>query len=180
MAKAKALAEIRPSASAFEKNVLLLDANESRSFARATALRTLGATVQCVRSGEEAGALWKPGSHQLIAIQLSNDDGEGFRKFQRAAQSAHPEQVFAFYRAEPPYLFLEPGLEPKRSHRPAKPVVVPTTTNGRPDYSMTEAARRITALAPARRQATNDARDAISDSFSEAVKAAERSIHEKD
>lgn len=178
-AKIKAIAEVRPSATAFEKNVLLLDANESRSFARATALRTLGATVQCVRSGEEATSLWKPGSHQLIAIQLSTNDSEGFRKFHRAAQASHPEQVFAFYRAEPPYLFLEPGVEPKRVHR-GEAVVAAEPPKGRADYSMNEAVRRITAIAPARRQATSNARESISGSFSEAVKAAERSISEKD
>jgi hypothetical protein len=94
-------------ASAFERNVLLIDAVEARQLARAAAMRQAGATVQCVASGASARAVWKPGSHQLVIIEL---DGAGAdaRQFYDYARSLCSRQAFAFYIDEPPYLSSTP------------------------------------------------------------------------
>ena len=47
----------------------------------------LGATVQCASTGDAARSTWKPGSHQLVMIDL-NGAGADFSDFYQYARSA--------------------------------------------------------------------------------------------
>ncbi|MDP9267826.1 MAG: hypothetical protein M3P27_05810 [Acidobacteriota bacterium] len=168
--------------SAFERNVLLLDVTETRSLARATALRTLGATVQCAFTVEAARLAWKPGSHQLVMIDLS-DGGAVFQQFYQDAQAASAKQAFAFYTSEPPYLSSTPveaaatsATSPRRK-APAKPGAR-VDNGGR--SQMAAASGRIAALRPREHsRAERSTKAGRSLSFGDAVKAAENSANGK-
>ena len=164
MANGKALL-----AAAFERNVLLLDGRESRQLARAAAMRNAGATVQCVTNGDAARAVWKPGSHQLVLIELK-DAGADARQFYEYARALSPAQAFAFYTSEPPYLSPTPEgarssarIEP-RSQRGAKPM----------STSLGQATQRIAFVHASARRAAAEPPASARSSFSEAVKAAEQ------
>ena len=177
--KSKLSSPLQVPPSPFERNILLLDVTETRSLARATALRTLGATVQCAFTVEAARSAWKPGSHQLVMIDLS-DGGVVFQKFYQDAQVASAKQAFAFYTAEPPYLSPTPVeasaiSAPRRSLAAAKP-------GGKVDNGgrsqMAAATRRIADLRP-RERGERSTKAGRSLSFGDAVKAAENSANGK-
>jgi hypothetical protein len=166
--------------SAFERNVLLLDATEERLFARAAAMRALGATVQCASTADAARSTWKPGSHQLVMIDL-NGAGTDFNDFYQYARTTSTKQAFAFYIAEPPYLSSTPdgaGVRParRRNADAAQPGNGALALDG--DHSVAEAARRIASVRllvqPPAETAEPSAAATRSLSFSAAVKAAER------
>ena len=162
-------------ASAFERNVLLLDVREARQLARAAAMRNAGATVQCVTNGDAARAVWKPGSHQLVIIEFegAGADARGFYDYARALS---PAQAFAFYIKEPPYLSPTPEsgtvafLRGKRSRGAvsAKPM----------STSLSQATQRIAFVHASARRSATEAQASSRPSFSDAVKAAEQAAHD--
>jgi hypothetical protein len=166
-------ARIGALSSNFERNVLLLDVREARQLARAAAMRQAGATVQCVTTGDAARAVWKPGSHQLVIIEL---DGAGAdaRQFYDYARALSPGQAFAFYIDEPPYLSPTPqggGGVGTTARRAAQPKSRAT--------SLGQATNRIAFMHASARRAESHAQAASRPSFSDAVKAAEAAA-EKD
>jgi hypothetical protein len=173
--KSKLSSPLQVPPSPFERNILLLDVTETRSLARATALRTLGATVQCAFTVEAARSAWKPGSHQLVMIDLS-DGGVVFQQFYQDAQAASAKQAFAFYTSEPPYLSSTPveasdatSSAPRRRIAAAKPGAK-VDNGGR--SQMAAATGRIAALRP-RERGERSTKAGRSLSFGDAVKAAE-------
>lgn len=158
-----------PKLAGFERNVLLIDAVEARQLARAAALRHAGATVQSVSTGEAARALWKPGSYQLVMIELEGA-GPDARQFYDYARAMSERQAFAFYIDRPPYLSDAPG-EPPRVARKR-----PASGSRRPQWriSLSEASEQIAlAHASARRQPGGPQASASRPTFAEAVRAAE-------
>jgi len=165
-------------ASAFERNVLLIDGVETRQLARAAAMRQAGATVQCVASGEAARAVWKPGSHQLILIEL---DGAGpdAREFYDYARALNARQAFAFYTNEPPYLRDVPGKERQRASARAEKRGAKQGTR----MSFAEASEQMAAARASgrmRREAVEAPAPSARPSFAEAVKAAEAAAKSSD
>lgn len=161
----------------FESNILLLDAAEPRQLARAAALRSAGATVQCARTAEAARLLWKPGSHQLVIIEL-DDAGADFRQFYDYARAACASQAFAFYIAEPPYLASTPDAQPgkRRAVREFAPA-----RGGAQRRALERAGSQIATARAVHRARRDAAADTIArPSFAEAIKAAEQSAREKD
>ena len=157
----------------FASNILLLDAAEPRQLARAAAMRIAGATVQCAATAEAARALWKPGSHQLVLIDLDGA-GEGFRQFYDYARAACSTQAFGFYSAEPPYLASAPGAHArKRAHGKESAALA------RPGESSLGQATRHIAAARASKQARQIAAEPARPSFSDAIKAAEEAAARK-
>ncbi|HTK95496.1 MAG TPA: hypothetical protein VL382_07630 [Terriglobales bacterium] len=164
--KSKLESPLRVPPAPFERNVLLLDATEARQLARAAAMRIAGATVQCVSTVEAARAAWKPGSHQLVMIDLEGK-GAAFREFYDYARTLSAKQAFAFYVPYPPYLSSTPngnGQGAPRAVEREKPMSVAVT--------------RISASRAASR-ARRETAESRSSSFSEAVKAAEREAENK-
>jgi len=178
--KSKLSSPLQVPPSPFERNILLLDVTETRSLARATALRTLGATVQCAFTVEAARSAWKPGSHQLVMIDLS-DGGAVFQQFYQDAQAASAKQAFAFYTSEPPYLSPTPVdpatviTTPRRRAAAAKPGAR-VDNGGR--SQMAAATGRIAELRP-RERGERSTKAGRSLSFGDAVKAAENSANGK-
>jgi hypothetical protein len=185
--KSKLSSPLQIPPSAFERNILLLDATETRSLARATALRALGATVQCAFTVEAARSAWKPGSHQLVMIDLT-DGGASFQQFYLDAQAASGKQAFAFYTAEPPYLSSTPvpasvGGAPRRN-RPAATPKTAKNGNGKAEAGgrrspVAEATGRISSLRQRTTRQEAMSREERSLSFGDAVKAAESRANEK-
>jgi CheY-like chemotaxis protein len=162
-------------AAAFERNVLLIDSVESRQLARAAAMRQAGATVQCVSTGDAARAVWKPGSHQLVLIELAGA-GPDAREFYDYARALNARQAFAFYTDEPPYLSATPGGRAARTARPHPTTAKPSgAARLGARISFAEASQKM-AVARAARPAESAAASPSSasrPSFSDAVKAAE-------
>jgi hypothetical protein len=180
--KSKLSSPLQVPPSAFERNILLLDVTETRSLARATALRTLGATVQCAFTVEAARSAWKPGSHQLVMIDLS-DGGVVFQKFYQDAQAASAKQAFAFYTSEPPYLSPTPVSADASAGTPApRRRLAPVKPGARVDNGgrsqMAAATGRIAELRP-RERGERSTKAGRSLSFGDAVKAAENSANGK-
>lgn len=159
--------------SGFERNVLLLDAAEARQLARAAAMRTAGATVQCAATVEDARALWKPGSYQLVLIELQ-DGGSGFRQFYEYARAQSADQAFGFYTSEPPYLSPDPDGRPAKPARARKPA----GSDSRSSFSssLSEATQQITAARAADRARRGTAEPSLPGSFAAAVRAAEQAV----
>jgi hypothetical protein len=144
----------------FERNILLLDSSEARQFARAAAMRAAGASVQCVSSVSNAQAVWKPGSYQLVMIDLGGK-GAAFREFYEYARGLSPKQAFAFYVPYPPYLSQTPDGGPQlaraRHAAPAAPIELATGN-----------------IATRRTARVRRAKLSSGSSFGDAIKAAER------
>lgn len=85
------------------KRILLLDCDDRRREIRAEALASRGAVVDCAAGTVVARMLWKPGSHDLVLIDLRGAEAE-FETFMTFVQSHRGNQKFGFYVAEPPYL----------------------------------------------------------------------------
>lgn len=178
--KSKLSSPLQVPPSPFERNILLLDVTETRSLARATALRTLGATVQCAFTVEAARSAWKPGSHQLVMIDLS-DGGAVFQQFYQDAQAASAKQAFAFYTSQPPYLSPTPVDESATisvTRRRAAAVKPGAKVDNGGRSQMAAATGRIAALRP-RERGERSTKAGRSLSFGDAVKAAENSANGK-
>ena len=85
------------------KRILLLDCDDRRREMRAEALASRGAVVDCAAGTIVARMLWKPGSHDLVLIDLRGAEAE-FETFMSFVQAHGGSQKFGFYVAEPPYL----------------------------------------------------------------------------
>ncbi len=85
------------------KRILLLDCDDRRREIRAEALASRGAVVDCAAGTVVARMLWKPGSHDLVLIDLRGAEAE-FETFMSFVQAQPGCQQFGFYVAEPPYL----------------------------------------------------------------------------
>ena len=85
------------------KRILLLDCDDRRREIRAEALASRGAVVDCAAGTVVARMLWKPGSHDLVLIDLRGAEAE-FETFMSFVQSHGGKQKFGFYVAESPYL----------------------------------------------------------------------------
>lgn len=155
----------------FERNVLLLDAAESRQFARAAAMRSVGATVQCASTAEAARLAWKPGAYQLVLIEFQGG-GPEFRQFYDYARGASATQAFGFYVEGPPFLAASPerlSRTQRQERRPSANGVLSTST------SLAAATEQIAAarvLSRNRRSVTPTA----AGSFAEAVRAVEQAV----
>jgi len=162
--------------SSFVSNVLLLDAAEPRQQARAAAMRSAGATVQCAATVEAARALWKPGSHQLVLIELEAA-GAAFREFYDYARTACARQAFAFYTAEPPYLATAPDA---RARKRGRGQAGQERGAGESRPSLGQASQRIARARASSRARQAPAPSAGRPSFAEAVRAAEEAVAEKE
>jgi hypothetical protein len=153
------------------RSVLLLDSDPVRLEARGAAMRNLGAVVACMATGARARVAWRPGSHRLVLIDF-NGAGPGFNSFYQYAAGIAPDQSFAFYTDESPYLSRALPEPPVKTAEPAgEAVPLPTHFAG----LIAEASQRIAAIRPLTRPAKSERRVG-SLSFSEAVKAAERIV----
>ena len=157
----------------FERNVLLLDAAEARQLARAAAMRSVGATVQCATSAEAARKAWKPGAYQLVLIEFQGG-GPEFRQFYDYARNLSATQAFGFYVEGPPYLAASPqpqaGRSGRRESRPAANPAAQSTSLA----AATEQIAAKRALDRTRREAS----PSVPGSFAAAVRAAEQAAAE--
>jgi hypothetical protein len=155
--------------------VLMLDSDASRLRARSDAMQSRGANVTCSTTANRARALWKPGSHFLVLIELGGA-GADFEEFHRFAARLHGDQAFAFYTSQPPYLTAAVPSSAARNVI-AEPPQAPAA-GAAPSFAgnIAEASQRIAAIRPLARSVArrpNEVRPG-SFSFSQAVKAAER------
>ncbi len=86
-----------------DKRILLLDGNLESRNSRTKALTDRGAHVDCVGTGADARSLWKPGSHELVMIELRNAAAD-IEAFYAYAHAAFRNQRFGFYLTAPPYV----------------------------------------------------------------------------
>lgn len=85
------------------KRILLLDCDNLRREIRAKALMNRGALVDRAAETAVARTLWKPGTYDLILVDLRGADADcaAFISFVHGACAG---QKFGFYIAQPPYL----------------------------------------------------------------------------
>jgi DNA-binding NtrC family response regulator len=166
------------------KRILLLDCGTTSRDTRTTALRALGATVDCVGNGADARSLWKPGSHQIVLIDFRSA-GADVHDFYRHVQETCSDQKFGFYTANPPYLTKSPmPCEPAGDQENSSPasqqlqgLVREAVATARVHVGVTEAARRIALIRTAARSGTVNGQERPHHvSFSDAVKMAERVV----
>jgi hypothetical protein len=170
-----------PQAAIVRNRVLLLDADDSSRDGRAKALRLRGALVDSVSSGADARSLWKPGSHDVVLIDLRSA-GPDIHDFYEFAHGASGAQKFGFYLARPPYLAASraeyetaKGKEGAVRPSPRNPLLRPPGTAARYRVGVPEAAQRIAAAKRlSRSHVENENAKPHGLSFSEAVKHAER------
>src|SRR5437868_374754 len=92
---------------ALRRTVLLLDKDAERRAARAGAMRAQGMTVDCAVNNREARRLWKPGSHQMVMIDMRG--AAEFHDFYDEVRASSATQRFAFFTAAPPYVIDTPN-----------------------------------------------------------------------
>jgi len=85
------------------KRVLLLDCDDRRRELRAEALANRGALVDGVAGSVAARMLWKPGSHDLVLVDLRGAEAD-FETFMSFVNAECGSQKVGFYVAQPPYL----------------------------------------------------------------------------
>ncbi len=104
--------------------ILLLDCDRQRRDRRAEALVSRGALVDQAAESLTAKTLWKPGTYDLVLVELRGADA-GCTAFISSVQGECSRQKFGFYLARPPYL-TNSAAQCRRSlleHKP-QPVVV--------------------------------------------------------
>ena len=178
--------------------VLVLDSDPDRLRARGMAMQTRGANVTTSGSASRARSLWKPGSHYLVLIELGGA-GPQFEEFHRYAAKAHGAQAFGFYTSQPPYLTAAMPASDSFNTPPASATDIAHAAShaakaGAPASKGTsaapiaptipihagliaEASQLIAAIRPLARP-PREHRVGSSLSFSQAVKAAERLVHQ--
>ena len=85
------------------KRILLLDCDDRRREVRAEALLNRGILVDRASTTVVARTLWKPGTYDLVLIDLRGADAD-CATFVASVQGECAHQKFGFYLAQPPYV----------------------------------------------------------------------------
>ena len=131
------------------KRILLLDCDDGRRHVRAEALIERGVLVDRAAETMVARTLWKPGTYDLVLIDLRGADAE-CAAFIAFVQGECAQQKFGFYLAERPYVTASVAECRSSMHqqtlRRAEADHHPDATRSPGSPGVAEAARRIAAL----------------------------------
>ena len=133
------------------KRILLLDCDDRRRVVRAEALMNRGVLVDRAAETVVARTLWKPGTYDLVLIDLRGADAD-CATFIAFVQGECPHQKFGFYLAQRPYVTASAAECRSSMHQQTlrravadrDPSADPTRSPG--GAGVAEAARRIAAL----------------------------------
>ena len=133
------------------KRILLLDCDDQRRVVRAEALMNRGVLVDRAAETVVARTLWKPGTYDLVLIDLRGADAD-CATFVASVQGECAHQKFGFYLAQPPYVTASVAecrssmhqQKLRRAVADRDPSADPTRGPG--GTGVAEAARRIAAL----------------------------------
>jgi len=133
------------------KRILLLDCDDRRRVVRAEALMNRGVLVDRAAETVVARTLWKPGTYDLVLIDLRGADAD-CATFIAFVQGECPHQKFGFYLAQRPYVTTSAAECRSSMHQQTlrravadhDPSADPTRSPG--GTGVAEAARRIAAL----------------------------------
>jgi len=164
------------------KRILLLDCDDRRREVRAEALLNRGILVDRAAKTVVARTLWKPGTYDLVLIDLRGVDAD-CATFIASVQSECAHQKFGFYLAQPPYVTASVAECRSSMHQQKlRRAGADQDRSGDPTRSpggtrVTEAARRIAALRETARlnaQAREEPQALEGRSESDAVRLARR------
>jgi len=132
------------------KRILLLDFDNRRREIRAEALINRGVLVDRAAETVVARTLWKPGTYDLVLIDLRGADAD-CATFIAFVQGECAHQKFGFYLAQRPYVTASAAECRSSMLRRVGAGHDPDATRSPGRTSVTEAARRIAALRQAAR-----------------------------
>ena len=133
------------------RRILLLDCDNRRRESRAEALLDRGILVDHAANTVVARTLWKPGTYDLVLIDLRGADAD-CTTFIASVQGECARQKFGFYLAQPPYVTASVAecrssmhqQKLRRARADQDRSADPTRSPG--GTGVTEAARRIAAV----------------------------------